>query len=111
MVNDTQIMCQNCSVGPLEGITDKIYLDKVGVYVNRQTSGINSNEYRSKLGYMSILEQTSVYATQPGRTELPVPTNPGATVTYPSGNVTAAVILATKTAHEEKFKYERSTPT
>ena len=62
MVNDTQI------VGPLEGVPDKIYLHKLGGYVNGQTSGIHSNEGGGTLGYMSISAQPSVYATQSGST-------------------------------------------
>ena len=68
MVNDTQIVFQNCPVGPLEGISDKIYINKLGSYVKGQTSGIHSNEVGRKLGYMSILAQPSVYATQSGST-------------------------------------------
>ena len=51
-----------------------------------------------------MLSQPSVYATQSGSTSFPVPTNPGVTVTYPSGNLTAAVISATTRAHEEKIR-------
>ena len=51
-----------------------------------------------------MLSQPSVYATQSGSTSFPVPTNPGVTVTYPSGNLTAAVISATTRAHEENIR-------
>ena len=64
MVNDTQIVFQNFSVGPLEGVPDKIYLDNISAYVNGQTSGKHINEGGGKLGYMYILSQPSVYATQ-----------------------------------------------
>ena len=64
MVNVTQIMFKNCFVGPLEGVPDKIYLNKLGEYANGQTPGIHSNEGDGKLGYMSISTQLSVYATQ-----------------------------------------------
>ena len=64
MVNDTQIIFQNRPVRPLEGVPDKIYLDKLGTYVNGKTSDIHKNEGGGKLGYMSILSQQIVYATQ-----------------------------------------------
>ena len=54
MVNYTQIVFQNRSIRPLEGVPDKIYIDKFGAYVNGKTSGIHSNEGGGKLGYMSI---------------------------------------------------------
>ena len=104
MVNDTQIVFQNFPVGPLESAPDKIYLEKIGAYVNRKTSVIQINEGGGKLGYMDFLPQASVYANPSGSTALPVPTNPGATVTYPSGNLTAAVISATTRAHEENIR-------
>ena len=63
MVNETQIMFQNCPVGSLEGVSEKIYLDKLGAYANGQTSGIHSNEVGGKLGYMSTSAQPSVYDT------------------------------------------------
>ena len=53
---------------------------------------------------MSISSQPSVYNTQSGITAFPVPTNPGAIVTYPSGNLTAAIISATTRAHEENIR-------
>ena len=37
-------------VGPLEDVPDKIYLDKLGAYVNRKTLGICINEGGGKLG-------------------------------------------------------------
>ena len=64
MVNDTQIVFQNHPVGSLEGVPDKIYLDKLSAYVNGQPSDIHSNEVGGKLGHMSISAQPSVYATQ-----------------------------------------------
>ena len=64
MVNDTQIVFQICPVRPLEGVPDKIYLDKLGTYVNGKTSDIHRNEGGGKLGYMSISAQQIVYATQ-----------------------------------------------
>ena len=64
MVNDMQIVFQNSPVGPIEGVPDKIYLDKLGMYVNRQMKGIHINEGGGKLGYIYISEQPSVYATQ-----------------------------------------------
>ena len=65
MVNETQIAFQNFPVGPLEGVTDKISTNKLGVYVNGQTLGIHRNEGGGgKLCYISILAQPSVYATQ-----------------------------------------------
>ena len=76
---------------------------KLSIYVNGQTSGIHRNEGGGKLGYICILAQPSVYATQLG-TAFPVPTNPGATVTYPSGNLTSADILATSRSQEEKIR-------
>ena len=100
MVNYTQIMFQNCHVGPLKGVPDKRYLKKLFSCVNGQTSGIHRNEGVRKLGYMSILEQLSVYTTQSGSTTFPVPKNPGATVTYPSGKLTAAVVSATTRSHK-----------
>ena len=48
---------------------------------------------------MYISEQPSAYATKSVITALPVPTNPGVTVTYPSGNLTAAVASATIKEH------------
>ena len=53
---------------------------------------------------MSISAQLSVCATQSGIAAFPVPTNPGATVTYLSENLTAAVISATTRAHKEKIR-------
>ena len=64
MVNDTQIAFQNCPVGPLEGVLDKIHIYKLGAYVNRKMLGIHSNEGGRRLGYLSISAQLSVYATQ-----------------------------------------------
>ena len=104
MVNDTQIVFQFFPVGPLKVIPGKIYLDKFGMYVNRQTSGIHKNEDGGKLGYMSISAQPSVCATESGNTAFLVPTNPGATVAYPSVNLMAAVISATTRSHEEKIQ-------
>ena len=60
MVNDTQIMFQNCSVWPQEYVPDKIYIDMICAYVNRQTSVIHSNEGGGKLGNMYILDQQIV---------------------------------------------------
>ena len=65
---------------------------KLSIYVNGQTSGIHRNEGGGKLGYICILAQPSVYATQSGSTSFSVPKNLGVTVTYPSGNLTTAVI-------------------
>ena len=93
MVNGTQIVFKNFPVGPLEGAPEK-YLDKIGAYVKRQSPGIHRDEGGRKLGYMYISEQPSAYATKSVITALPVPTNTGATVAYPSGNLTAAVISA-----------------
>ena len=45
-----------------------------------------------------------MYATQLGSRSFPVPTNPCATVTYPSGNLTAAVVSATTRAQEENIR-------
>ena len=104
MINDTQILIQNFPAGNLEGDPYKIFLDKIGVYVNKQTSGIHSNEGWRKLGYISISEQPSVYATQSGITEFPVSINLGKTVTYPGGNLMEAVILATKRSHQENIR-------
>ena len=50
MVNDTQIVFQNCPAGPLEDVPDKIYIDKLDAYVNGQTDGIHRNEGGGKLG-------------------------------------------------------------
>ena len=50
MVNGMQTVFQNSPLGPLEGVIDKIYLNKLGAYVNGKTSGIHSNEGGSKLG-------------------------------------------------------------
>ena len=61
MVNDTQIVFQNCPVGPLEGVPDKIFLDELGAYINGQTLGIHINEGGGNWGCMSILAQPSVY--------------------------------------------------
>ena len=89
MVNDTQIVFQNCPVGPLEGVPGKKNIDKLGAYLNVQTSGVHSNEGSEELG---ISAQPSRYATQSGSTSFSVPKNLGVTVTYPSGNLTTAVI-------------------
>ena len=78
----------------------KIYIKNLGTYINGQTLGIHINEGVGKLGYMYIQAQPSVYATKSCSTALPVPTNPGATVVYPSGNLTVAIILAKTRAHE-----------
>ena len=99
-----QIQFQNSPVKPLEGILDIIYIDLIGVYVNGKTSGIHNNKGGGKLCYMSILEQPSVYATQSGSTEFPLPKHPGATVTCPSGNVMEAIISATTIAQEENIR-------
>ena len=56
MLNDTQIVFQYCPVGPLEGVPDKIYLNKFGRYVNGETLGIHINEGGRKLGNMYISE-------------------------------------------------------
>ena len=61
MLNDTQIVFQYCPVGPLEGVPDKIYLNKFGRYVNGETLGIHINEGGGNGGCMSILEQPIVY--------------------------------------------------
>ena len=50
MVNDMQIVFQNFPVRPLEGVPEKIYLDKLGAYVNGKKLGIHSNEGGGKLG-------------------------------------------------------------
>ena len=73
MVNDTQIVFQYFPVGRLKGVLGKIYLDKIGAYVNGKTADIHSNEGGGKLGYISILNQPRVYATQSGSTAFPVP--------------------------------------
>ena len=65
---------------------------------------MHSNVGSGKLGYMYISEQPSVYATQHVSTELPVPSNTGATVAHPRGNLTAAVISATTRAHKENIR-------
>ena len=57
-----------------------------------------------KLGYMSILEQLSVYATQSGSTAFPVPTDQGAIMTYPSVNLTTAVISEITRAYKENIR-------
>ena len=104
MVNDTQIVFHHCPIVPLEGVPENIYLNKLGTYVNRQTLGIHSNKGGGKLGYMSISAQPSVYAKKSVSTEFPVPKIPSANVAYPSGNLTAAVILATSRSHEKKIR-------
>ena len=53
---------------------------------------------------MSISSQPSMYTTQSGSTEFPVPTNPGATETYPSGNLTASVKSESARAHKENIR-------
>ena len=68
MVNDTQIVFQTCPVRPIGGVPDKIYLDKLGVYVNGQTAGTHRNECGVNLGYGYISDQLSVYDTQSGST-------------------------------------------
>ena len=60
MLNETQVVFQNFPVGPLEGVPEKIYLDKLGTYFNGQTAGIHSNEGGGKLGNMYILDQQIV---------------------------------------------------
>ena len=57
MVNYTQIVFQNCHVRSLEGVPEKIYLNKLVAYVNIQMSGIHSNEGGTKFGYISISAQ------------------------------------------------------
>ena len=68
MVNDTQTVFQNCPVRPIGGVPDKIYLDKLGVYVNGQTAGTHRNECGVNLGYGYISDQLSMYDTQSGST-------------------------------------------
>ena len=104
MLNETQVVFQNFPVGPLEGVPEKIYLDKLGTYFNGQTAGIHSNEGGGKLCYVSISAQKSVYATQSCSTSFPVSTDPGGTVTYPSRNIMAAVLSATTRANEENIR-------
>ena len=104
MVNDTQTVFQNFPVKPLEGVIEKINIDELVVYVKEQTSGIHRNKVGGKLVYMSILVQPRLYTTQSGSTASPVPTNPCANMTYPSGNLTAAIISATTRAYEEKIR-------
>ena len=104
MINATRIVFQNFPVGPLEGVSDKIYIDKLGAHVRGQTLGIYSNESGGKLFCVSILEQPSLYATQSVSIPFPVPKNPGATVTYPNGNLTAPVVSEKTRENEENIR-------
>ena len=53
---------------------------------------------------MSFLAQLSVYATQSDSKAFSVSTNPGATVAYPSVNLTEDFISVTTGAHEETIR-------
>ena len=53
---------------------------------------------------MSFLAQLSVYATQSDSKAFSVSTNPGATVAYPSVNLTEDFISVTTRAHEETIR-------